>query len=43
MRLLCKVLKVPRSVYYYHQQGKVNSKQLRRKQQGIRQEDTGKI
>ena len=23
--MLCKVLKVPRSVYYYHQQGKVNS------------------
>ena len=23
--MLCKILKVPRSVYYYHQQGKVNS------------------
>ena len=23
--MLCKVLKVPRSVYYYHQEGKVNS------------------
>ena len=23
--MLCKVLKVPRSVYYYHQHGKVNS------------------